>query len=174
VQWIYLYYFCFRHGGQHLLNSVYSADNRPATKLKGSVSNYHVVRIVLKEVSLRMWMEPVPVTVYLICWIFWVFYVNMYDGKSLWLHSCTHVDCYTYAGRGSALLFSMCSCGSCLPVPCNDLCYLWKRASSFFTSKLCSIFRFTDSAGCCFNTSCTVLFMEPLVRSTQSELLNLA
>lgn len=175
MQWIYSYYFCFRHGGQHLLGSLYSADNRPATRLKGSGSNYHVVTIVLEEVSLMMWMEPVPVTVYfgLICSIFWVFYVSMYDGKSsksLWLHSCTHVDYYTYADRGSAVLFSMFCCGSCLPVPCNDLCYLWNKASSFFTRKLCCVFRFTVSAGCCFSTSCTVLFMEHLIFTVESSL----
>jgi len=63
---------------------LYSADNRPPTRLKGIGSNYHVVAVVSEEVSLTMGMEPVTVIVYfgLICSIFWVFYVNMYDGKS--------------------------------------------------------------------------------------------
>jgi len=34
-----------------LLGSLYSADNRPATRVKGNGSNYHVVTIVLEEVS---------------------------------------------------------------------------------------------------------------------------
>lgn len=36
MQWIYSYYFRFRHAGQHLLGSLYSADSRPATRVKGN------------------------------------------------------------------------------------------------------------------------------------------
>jgi len=50
-----------------------------------------------------------------------------------------------------------------LPVPFNGLRCMWKKASSCFTRKPCGVFRFTISAGYCVSTSCTVLFVEPLM-----------